>query len=187
MSIETSATHSLNQALVHHDAVADPVAWYATASAKLFVVALLVMLVLPRTRKPAIVATIATPIALGLGAILASLVTRARPFAATDTIHSFIAHAADNGFPSDHATASFAIATGIFLSNRRLGAVLLAAAAVLGVCRVAAGVHYPTDILAGAAVGVVGALIAERLWTRMAPHVEPRLDRLTAHLPAPVR
>ena len=187
MSAELSLTHSLNQDLVHHDALADPAAWYASASAKLFVVALVVLLVVPHTRKAAIVAALATPIALGCGAILAALVTRARPFASTDTIHRFIAHAADNGFPSDHATASFAIATAIFLTHRRVGGVLLAAAVVLGVCRVATGIHWPTDILAGAAVGVLGALVAARLWTRLAPHVEPRLERVTAHFPAAVR
>lgn len=187
MSVETSVTRSLNETVVRHDALADPVAWYATASAKLFAVALLIMLVLPQTRKAAIVAAMATPIALGLAAALAALVTRARPFASTDTVHRLIAHAADNGFPSDHATASFAIATAIFISRRKLGAGLLVAAAALGVSRVAAGVHWPTDILAGAACGVVAALLAAWAWRRLAPRVEPRLDRLSARLPVALR
>jgi undecaprenyl-diphosphatase len=74
----------------------------------------------------------------------------------------FAAHAADPGFPSDHATASFAIATALVLRDRRLGALALAMAALLAVGRVAMGVHYPTDVAAGAALGAAVALALHR-------------------------
>ena len=46
--------------------------------------------------------------ALAIGAVLSHLVDRARPFVADPSgIHMFGRHAADAGFPSDHATASF--------------------------------------------------------------------------------
>jgi undecaprenyl-diphosphatase len=187
MAIETSVTHSLNHALIHHDALEDTVSWYASASAALFAVALVALLIAPRTRRPAVVAVIATPMALAVTAVLGALLPRTRPFAAHDGIHRFIAHAADPGFPSDHAAASFAIATAIFISSRRLGAALLAAAVLLAVSRVAAGVHWPTDVIAGGAVGAGAAIVAARIWRRVGPTVEPHLDRVTAHLPAAVR
>ena len=64
-------------------------------------------------------------------------------------MHLFAAHAADAGFPSDHATAAFAIAVALLLRSRTWGAIALVAATVLAVTRVAMGIHYPTDVLAG--------------------------------------
>src|SRR6185436_6617170 len=84
----------------------------------------------------------------------------------------FVAHAADSGFPSDHATAAFAIAVAIMLRDRRWGAVALVFATVLAVGRVAMGVHYPSDVLGGAALGALCALL---LW--LAP-VRRSLNRL---------
>ncbi|MBI3784553.1 MAG: phosphatase PAP2 family protein [Deltaproteobacteria bacterium] len=59
-----------------------------------------------------------------------------------------------SSFPSDHASLYFALATGIFMAARQLGAFSLAYVA-LCICfpRVHLGLHYPTDILAGAALG----------------------------------
>jgi membrane-associated phospholipid phosphatase len=99
-------------------------------------------------------------LALALAQVISRLVDRARPFVAhLDTVHLFAKHATDPGFPSDHATAAFAIAVALLLRSRRWGALALAAATVLAVTRVAMGIHYPTDVLAGAALGALSALI----------------------------
>lgn|GEM_PF-2843808 len=71
----------------------------------------------------------------------------------------FAPHAADASFPSDHTTAAFAIATAILLRNRLWGALTLVAAAALGISRVVIGVHYPLDVLAGAALGSTVAVV----------------------------
>ena len=86
-------------------------------------------------------------------------------------MHLFAPHAADAGFPSDHATAAFAIAVAIFLRRRAWGAPVLVAAALLAVARVAIGVHYPADVLAGAVIGTLAALALH------APVLRSRLDR----------
>lgn len=59
-----------------------------------------------------------------------------------------------SSFPSDHATLFVALALGIWRISRALGAAMMVHAAVI-VCvpRVFLGLHYPTDILAGAALG----------------------------------
>ena len=94
--------------------------------------------------------------------MISELADRARPFVADPHgVHLFSGHAADPGFPSDHATAAFAIATAILLRRRRAGIFALIAAALLSIGRVALGVHYPSDVLAGAVLGVAAALI---LW-----------------------
>ena len=67
-------------------------------------------------------------------------------------MHLLVRHAADPGFPSDHATAAFAIAT-TCSSTTAGGIAVLVAAVLLAVDRVAVGVHYPADVLAGALLG----------------------------------
>jgi membrane-associated phospholipid phosphatase len=66
-----------------------------------------------------------------------------------------------SSFPSDHATIFFALATGFFFLSRRLGAVAVMYV-VLFIClpRLYLGLHYPTDLLAGAVVGVAAGIAA---------------------------
>jgi undecaprenyl-diphosphatase len=110
-------------------------------------------------RRIAVAAVASAAAALAIGAVLSHLVDRARPFVADPGgVHQFGHHAADAGFPSDHATASFAIATAILLRDRRWGTVAIVLATLLAITRVALGVHYPTDVLAGAALGAATAL-----------------------------
>ncbi|MER3411646.1 MAG: hypothetical protein C4305_04580, partial [Thermoleophilia bacterium] len=63
-----------------------------------------------------------------------------------------VRHAADNSFPSDHATVAFAIAFSVLAFHRRLGLAFLAAAIAVAVVRVLVGVHYPVDVGASALV-----------------------------------
>ncbi|PKN37715.1 MAG: hypothetical protein CVU62_08300 [Deltaproteobacteria bacterium HGW-Deltaproteobacteria-2] len=66
-----------------------------------------------------------------------------------------------SSFPSDHAVLFFALATGIFLISRMTGT-LVTIYILLIICfpRVYCGLHYPTDIFAGALVGVgIGWLV----------------------------
>jgi undecaprenyl-diphosphatase len=66
----------------------------------------------------------------------------------------------DSSFPSNFASVLFAIAVAVFINNRKKGAILLAIAALGGLSRVYVGVHYPLDIVGGAAVGTVATLLA---------------------------
>jgi undecaprenyl-diphosphatase len=109
-----------------------------------------------------VAAGLSAGLALAIGKVISELVDRARPFVAhPSSVHLFTRHAADAGFPSDHATASFAIAVAILLRKRAWGTVVLVAAIVLCIGRVAIGVHYPSDVLGGALLGSLAALL---LW-----------------------
>lgn len=65
-----------------------------------------------------------------------------------------------SSFPSDHACLFVAIAFGIWFANRRIGLIALAYTACF-ICfpRIYLGIHWPTDILAGAALGIVIASV----------------------------
>lgn len=81
---------------------------------------------------------------------------RPRPFV-DHQVNQLIAETSSS-FPSGHATFFFTLSTVIFYYNKRWGTVFLIASALVSMARVAAGVHYPSDILAGATIGaVVGA------------------------------
>jgi undecaprenyl-diphosphatase len=177
--MDTSLLHALNGLAFRHDGFEDPLSLYVGASQALFV-ALLVLLVLVDRgtgwrRRAAIAAGLGAGLALGGAQIISRVVDRPRPFVADPRgVHVFARHAADASFPSDHATAAFAIAIAVLLRDRRWGLVVLALAAVLAAGRVALGVHYPSDVLGGAVLGGAVSLLL------YAPGIRRRLDRLAA-------
>jgi undecaprenyl-diphosphatase len=68
-----------------------------------------------------------------------------------------------SSFPSDHATLFFALATGLFLISRRFGTfAFIYVLIVVALPRVYLGLHYPTDILAGAVLGIGSVLLFTR-------------------------
>jgi len=78
---------------------------------------------------------------------------RARPF----TDHSVSQLITNNNFsfPSGHAALFFAMAMAIYLYDKKLGIWFFIAAILMGLSRIVAGVHYPSDIIGGAAIGIL--------------------------------
>jgi undecaprenyl-diphosphatase len=90
-----------------------------------------------------------------------------RPFQ-THRVHMLITHDPGVSLPSDHATASFALAISVwFFVSARWGPYLMGVAALVAVSRVFVGVHYPADITAGALLSTIAGLAvwgATLLW-----------------------
>lgn len=77
-------------------------------------------------------------------------------------------------FPSGHAALFFALATTIFYLSRRLGIWYFALASVNGIARIFVGVHWPFDILGGAIVGILSAMLIHKLLTSVAMELEKK-------------
>ena len=135
----------------------------------------LVLLALRPTRRVGL----AVLLALALGALVTNvllkpLVSRPRPYAdAADILHQWWLEAgaateSDASFPSGHTTATAAAMAGIFFSlrSRRRWLVWLAVAA-MGWSRLALVVHYPTDVAAGALIGLAAGSAAAALARRI--------------------
>jgi len=78
-----------------------------------------------------------------------------------------------SSFPSGHTASAAAFATGVALENPYIALPVAALAVGVGASRVVTGVHYPTDVVAGAAVGVAAGLLTTRWWPTITP--EPAL------------
>lgn len=179
--MDWTVLHALNDFLFHHDSVEDPLLFYVNVSEALFIVTLALVCIaahgerLASWRRAAVAAGLSAGLALAVGKLISELVDRARPFVADPHgVHLFSGHTADPGFPSDHATAAFAIAVAILLRKRSWGIVALVAATVLAIGRVAIGVHYPSDVLAGAALGAAAALAL--WWTPLRTRIDALSD-----------
>ena len=95
--------------------------------------------------------------------LLKPLVDRTRPY---DLLgyDILISPVGDASFPSGHTSASFAAATAIYAINKKWGIAAYVFAAVMGFSRLYLGVHFPTDVLAGALVGTAAAMIMIRIF-----------------------
>jgi undecaprenyl-diphosphatase len=143
---------------------------------RLLLLAVLVALVVHATRRP-------LPAAIGVGAVflaeratggLKLIFTRDRPPVAVPNFHALITLPDSASLPSGHAAGAMAaaVALGAFAPRWRWPAV--AVAALIGLSRVWLGVHFPSDVVLGAAIGAVVGLFAVRL----VRYLEARLDRV---------
>ena len=121
-----------------------------------------VLLAIPKTRKTgyaAVLSLIFGVIVTNL--LLKNIVARPRPFAEIEALIPLIAKPTDFSFPSGHTTASFAVALVMFrMLPKKIGIPAVVLAALVAFSRLYLGVHYPTDVLVGFVVALVGSLLA---------------------------
>lgn len=104
---------------------------------------------------------------IGIGSPIRFFFPRPRPFL-TYAVHQLIPEHAPS-FPSGHALFFFAFSTVVYFANKKLGILFYILTIFVCLARVAAGIHYPSDILAGAALGILSGVVVV---TYVAPRIE---------------
>ncbi len=117
----------------------------------------------PRTRYLGVTVLLS----IGLGFVTGNLVlknvfARSRPCWIRQDAAFLVPVPGDYSFPSGHTLVSFEGAVSIWRHNRRWGAAALGAAVLIAFSRMYLFVHFPTDILGGAVLGVINAWAGEK-------------------------
>jgi membrane-associated phospholipid phosphatase len=183
----------VNAGVATRDWLEDPVTALAELAVPLYALATVGLWLLarpfgnPRWKLASSSALVAAAIALAANQVIANLWDRPRPFTAHPaSTHVLSARTTDPSVPSDHAAAAFAIAFAVLAFSRRAGAVFLAAATLIGLSRIALGMHYPTDVLAGALVGFGAATLVTTLGRPWVARLVDLVSRVTDPLLRPV-
>ncbi|GAA2234354.1 phosphatase PAP2 family protein [Streptomyces indiaensis] len=114
-----------------------------------------------------VAALVWAPLAAGIAVLvnvpIRGFVERPRPFLDHQGLEVLVQGKTDYSFVSDHATIVMAMAVGLFVAHRAYGLVALVLALFGGFIRVYMGVHYPTDVVGGFALGTAVALLLSPL------------------------
>jgi undecaprenyl-diphosphatase len=102
---------------------------------------------------------------LGVSGLIGHFFYRDRPFV-THAVLQLIKHPANASFPSDHAVGAFVIASAIWLYRKRDGTAWYVLASFIAFSRIWTGVHYPSDVVAGAVIGIAAAACVHQLSAR---------------------
>lgn len=146
----------------------------------IWLVAAAALVAQPKRRIYGIAVVIALILAVIVGSlILKPLIGRVRPYEAVGGFPLLIPPPSGDSFPSNHSMASFAAATVICLlpkAGRGVLAIKIAAvvvAALIAFSRLYLYVHFPSDILIGAIIGIALGFLALCLVKRFRPHSKP--------------
>lgn len=101
-------------------------------------------------------------VATAISEFISKLYVRQRPFVSVKGVQLLTPHAADGGMPSHHTVFMIAIAYAIYMLNRNMGILLMTLTVICGFARVTAGIHFPTDIIAGLIIGIAATSITTR-------------------------
>jgi undecaprenyl-diphosphatase len=116
----------------------------------------------PGQREAAVRALLAALVALTLSKLIGLMWFHPRPFM-VGLGQTYLHHAADSSFPSDHATGMFSVALALAICQlreaRRFGMALLALGLAVAWARVFLGVHWPLDMIAAFMVSALAALL----------------------------
>ena len=192
--MDYDALHAVNDHLGGHLWLAHALAIFSDLSPFIVVAALVAawFSVRPgspgRLREGVLGALAAAAIALGINQVVSHIWARPRPSLAHPAdVHLWFTNAsADPSFPSDHSAAAFAVGFALLFVSRRWGIGMLCLAAAIAISRVAIGLHYPGDVLAGATVGLIAAVVVMYLARRPLAAVTAPIARLSDAITAPI-
>ena len=148
-----------------------------SAHGEIWILLALALIAIPKTRRAGVTMAVTLILCLCIGNLtLKPLIARVRPYDVVD-VPLLVEKLSDFSFPSGHTLASVGAATALTLYYRRFGMAALTLAAVIAFSRLYLFVHYPTDVVAGALLGVALAFLARfivcRVWRPSAPKNKP--------------
>lgn len=124
----------------------------------------LILICIKKTRKCGILILISMACGLIIGnGILKNLIARGRPCWIDTDMLLLIPNPKDFSFPSGHTLASFETTTMIFLYNKKYGIISTILAVLIAFSRLYLFVHFPTDVLGGAILGIVISLLVYKI------------------------
>ena len=137
----------------------------------------LALLILRRTRPLGVICAVSMVIGLVItNLIIKNWVARVRPYELIQGLECIVKKADDWSFPSGHTTNSLACAWVMFRrAPKKWGVPALILAILISLSRLYVGIHYPTDVLGGAVIGIGSACLS--LW--LVPKLEKKFPDLT--------
>ena len=119
-----------------------------------------------KRKKMAAMVIAAGILALIIAKIAGKLYYDPRPFV-SHNVKPLIAHAADNGFPSDHSLLAMALTVVLYFYSRKWAGVALALTILIGLARVLAHIHSPIDILGAWLISLAAGLAIRYLMQQL--------------------
>lgn len=134
------------------------------------------------TRKRAIRACAVAMLGVGLNQIIPFFWSHPRPFA-LNLGHTWISHAADSSFPSDHLTVIAGVGLSLLFDGTvRIGVTTLLAGLCVGWARIFLGIHFPLDMLGAVAVAGIAHGVVRPLWRQMGTTITGFAEQLHRRL-----
>ena len=130
-----------------------------------WIILTLIFLIIPKMRKTGVImaAALLTDLLI-CNVFLKNIVARTRPYDVNTTVELLVEKLRDYSFPSGHTAASFASVTALYLAGeRRLWIIALVISCLIAVSRLYLYVHYPTDILGGALIGIFSGFVGAKI------------------------
>lgn len=157
----------------------------------IFIAVALALLCTKKYRKAGVAIIVALLVMeVGNNLILKSIFARPRPFNLDPAVYSWwhevykfpelVSRPTSYSFPSGHTSSAFAAGIALLWYDRKFGIPLTLFAAVMGFSRIYVEVHYCTDVLFGALVGIVYALIGVLIVNKLYPIIMPKIEKKIA-------
>lgn len=125
----------------------------------------ILLLCIPKSRRTGIAASLSLALnGLVTNACLKNVIGRIRPYVRFPELTVLTIFPSDTSFPSGHTAASFAVAAGVYMAGwKKTGIVLYIFSALIGFSRLYLGVHFPSDVIGGAIVGMLCAWVIRKI------------------------